>query len=116
MEGRGDEIGKLHLDDGAHAIDGSSNRHPDHGILADRRVEDTGFELLLQAFGRFKGASKITNILPVEKDALIFAELLELRGMDGIDVSDTHLFRTSLLLKWRSNLLDKDQGCFHAGQ
>ena len=82
----GREIGELHFDDRAHALDGGPEGHACHGVLGDRAVEHAAGMFGEQAFGGFESAAEVPDVLAVEEDALVLAEgVVKGRG-DGVDV------------------------------
>ena len=90
------EIGELHLDDWPHSMNGRANGRPDHGVLADWRIQNTAGEFCGQPLGRFEGASKSpADILSINKNPLVLAQEFGLRFADGLEVGDTHSGRST---------------------
>ncbi len=52
------EIRELHLDDRPHSFHGRADRRADHGVFADRRVQDAPGKLFRQTFRRLERAAE----------------------------------------------------------
>src|SRR6476660_7354166 len=79
------KIGKLHLNDRPHAMNGGANGGPDHGVLTDWRIQDTAREFGGQAFGGLKRTSESSAyVLAVDKDAIVIAQEFGLRFANGL--------------------------------
>ncbi len=85
------EIRELHLYDRPHAFHGRADRRADHGVFADRRVQDAPGKLFRQAFRRFERAAEFSgDVLSVDEDAVVIAQKIRLRFADRFEVSDAH--------------------------
>ena len=85
------EIGELHFDDRPHPFHGRADRRADHRVFADRRVQDAAGKFFRQTFRGFERAAEFpADVLPVNENALVFAQEVRLRLADGFEVSDAH--------------------------
>ena len=85
------EIRELHLDDRPHSFHGRADRRADHGVFADRRVQDAPGKLFRQTFRGFERATEFPgDVLTVDEDALVFAQKIRLRLADRFEVGDAH--------------------------
>ena len=74
IEGAGDEVGELELDDGALAHPGGADRGADEPLLGDRRVHHAVLAELLEEAGRdAEGAAEDADVLPEQEDAVVLA-------------------------------------------
>ena len=85
------EISELHLHDRPHSFHRRADRGADHGVFADRRVQDAPGKLFGQAFRGLERAAEFSgNILTVDEDAVVIAQEFRLRLADRFEVSDAH--------------------------
>ena len=85
------EIGELHLDDRPHSFHRRADRRADHGVFADRRVQDASGKLFRQTFRGFERAAEFSaDVLSVNEDALVLAQKMRLRFADRFEVGDAH--------------------------
>src|SRR5205823_4294983 len=83
----GDEVGELHLGDGAHAHDRRAGAAADDRGLRERRVDHApGPELLLEAERYLEGAAVDADVLADHEDALVAAHLLTEAVRDRLQV------------------------------
>ena len=85
------EISELHLDDRPHSFHRRADRRADHGVFADRRVQDAPGKLFRQTFRGFERAAEFSgDVLAVNENALVFAQEFRLRLADRFEVGDAH--------------------------
>src|SRR5207244_3008176 len=90
---------ELHFNNRPHPVHGRSDRQADHGILADRRIDDPAGELLGQIFRRLERAAEGPHVLTVNEHSRVFGQRPRLRFANGFQVSDTHPFLKSAVLR-----------------
>ena len=82
-----DEVGELELDDRPLADPGCADRSAHEALLRDRGIEHPlGAELLQQAARRTERASEGADVLTEQEDALVLAERVAQRRVDGVEV------------------------------
>src|ERR1700679_135433 len=59
------EIGKLHLDDGAKALDRRANGASDDRVFAQGRIQDPPRKLLRQVLRGLEGAAELPDVLAI---------------------------------------------------
>jgi hypothetical protein len=85
------EIGELHLHDRPHAFHGRADRGPDHGVFADRSVQNAPGKLFRQTFRGLERTAELTgDVLAVNEDTRIFAKKMSLRLADRFEVGNAH--------------------------
>src|SRR5207247_8562020 len=82
-----DEVGELHLRDGAHAHDRGAGAAADDRRLGERRVDHApGPELLLEAERHLEGAAVDADVLADHEHALVAAHLLPETVADRLQI------------------------------
>ena len=89
VEGAGDEVGELELDDRTLAHPGGADRGADEALLGDRRVDHAlRAELLEQARRDAEGAAEDADVLAEQEDAVVLAHRVLERGPDRLEIRD----------------------------
>ena len=89
IEGAGDEVGELELDDRALAHPGGADRGADESLLGDRSVHHAvGAELPVEAGSDAEGAAEDADVLPEQEDAVVLAHRVLERGPDCLQIGD----------------------------
>src|ERR1043165_2902690 len=87
------EVRELHLDDWPHPFECGADGSSNHRVLADRRIQNAPGEFFRQALGRLERAAELSSdILTVDKHALVLLEKMGLRLANGLEISDAHRF------------------------
>jgi hypothetical protein len=83
----GDEIGELHLGDGAHAHDRRAGAPADDRRFGERCIDHAPrAELLLEALGDLEGAAVDADVLADHEDALVALHFLPEPVGDRLEV------------------------------
>jgi len=90
IQARGGKVGELHFDDGPHALQGGADGRADHGILADRGIENAAGEFEGEILGGFESAAEGADILAVNEDAGVVGQGAGLGGANGFKVGNAH--------------------------
>ena len=85
------KIGELHFHDRPHSFERGADGRANHGVFADRRVQDATGKFFRQSFGGLERAAEApAHILPVNEDAFVIAQKFRLRFANSLEVGDAH--------------------------
>src|SRR6266487_4651517 len=91
IQGNAGKIGELHFHDRSHALERSADGRADHGVFANRRVQDATRKFFRQSFGGLERATKASaNVLSVNENAFVIAQKFRLRFANGFEIRDAH--------------------------
>src|SRR5438132_8595826 len=91
IQGDAGKIGELHFHNWAHTFERSADGRADHGIFANRRVEDATRKFFRESFGGLERATKASaNVLSVNENTFVIAQKFRLRFANGFEIRDAH--------------------------